>query len=140
MNVENIMPDLPEFMHDIISHAWPLVFLLLILVIGKKFFKDQPKARFYVVLAFIPLVVWGPDLFRLMDSLYGRREGKIYTYMSNDFREFTDMNGRTMKATILDVTANSVVVRRSDGRIFENRISLYSSKDQKYIVDWKSRQ
>ncbi len=48
-------------------------------------------------------------------------------------RTFTAFDGRTMSATFLAFDGKKVKIRRADGKVFTNRIGLYSEIDQAYI-------
>ncbi len=54
----------------------------------------------------------------------------------NDYRTFSDTQGRTIKARITKVDGKQVHIRRKDGIATKADISLFSKSDQDYIKDW----
>ncbi len=53
-----------------------------------------------------------------------------------EVRTFTDTQGRTLQATLLEATATNVRIQRDDGRIFEIERSTLSADDNAYVTDW----
>ncbi|MGJ3242329.1 MAG: hypothetical protein ACFE0O_05140 [Opitutales bacterium] len=55
------------------------------------------------------------------------------------WRTFTDNNGRTLRAEILDTPApDKVTIRRDDGRVFRDlNVGLFSADDQAHIRQWR---
>jgi len=55
------------------------------------------------------------------------------------YREFTDQQGRKIKARVLDYDEKSDIVRiqREDGKTLRVPTSIFSLKDQVYIHDWE---
>jgi hypothetical protein len=51
-------------------------------------------------------------------------------------RTFTDIEGRTIEAEVLDATATEVQIRRDDGRVFDFPRARLSNADQEFIDDW----
>lgn len=47
---------------------------------------------------------------------------------------FTDNQGRTLEAEIIEVKADSVLIRRTDGRRFELNYALLSDRDQAFMI------
>ena len=55
---------------------------------------------------------------------------------ASGIRIFTDQEGRTIEAGIIDVIADTVIIQRIDGRKFVSKITIYSDEDQGYIRNW----
>ncbi|CAM2977042.1 hypothetical protein [Rariglobus hedericola] len=56
---------------------------------------------------------------------------------TQDFRQWTDVNGRTMSARVVEVpNAESVKIERADGRIFTVPLKTFSTADQSYVKTW----
>jgi hypothetical protein len=55
---------------------------------------------------------------------------------SQAFRTFTDLEGRTIEAEILEADKTEVRIRRDDGRVFDLNRSRLIEADQQYIDDW----
>ncbi|MEM8955744.1 MAG: hypothetical protein AAGD22_16440 [Verrucomicrobiota bacterium] len=53
-----------------------------------------------------------------------------------DMRQFTDPNGNTMNAEIVSASGETVTMKRSDGRTFTTKVTVFSKDDQAYIKDW----
>jgi outer membrane protein assembly factor BamB len=51
----------------------------------------------------------------------------------NEYRDFRDMQGRTIQARVLDVNEDQVTIQRSDGAVFTVLISIFSQSDQDHI-------
>lgn len=56
---------------------------------------------------------------------------------SLQFREFTDQQGRTIKATVIRATENEVWIRREDGPSFQVALTTLSKADQEYVARWR---
>ncbi len=50
-----------------------------------------------------------------------------------EYRRFTDNQGRTIEARVLDVQGQRVRIERADGKQFTVQISIFSEADQQYI-------
>ncbi|MET0262099.1 MAG: hypothetical protein ABW223_04325 [Rariglobus sp.] len=56
-----------------------------------------------------------------------------------DFREWTDVNGRTMNARLIAApNAESVKIERQDGLSFTVPLTTFSAADQKYVKAWRA--
>jgi hypothetical protein len=53
-----------------------------------------------------------------------------------DLHDFTDQQGRTLKAEIINVIGQEVSLQRADGENFKVKISIFSSADQDFIRQW----
>ena len=53
-------------------------------------------------------------------------------------RTFTDQFGRTIKAEVISVDANTAKVKREDGQVFDLPIEKLSEEDQAWLKNWKS--
>lgn len=51
-------------------------------------------------------------------------------------RTFTDAQGRTITAELLEAGEDSIRIRRDDGSLFNIPINTLSQSDQDYITDW----
>lgn len=51
-------------------------------------------------------------------------------------RQFTDTQGRTIVATILDVSGDEVTLRRADGASFTCAITLFGDEDRAWLRSW----
>ena len=57
-----------------------------------------------------------------------------------DFRQWTDTNGRTMMARIVETPdAASVKIERQDGRFFTVPLKTFSADDQAYVKTYRAR-
>jgi hypothetical protein len=52
-------------------------------------------------------------------------------------RTFTDREGRSITAEIVDTTSSVVRIRRDDGRLFEIAKSTLSTADLEYVAEWE---
>lgn len=52
------------------------------------------------------------------------------------FRTFTDVEGRTIEAEVLEADKTVVQIRRDDGRVFELNRSRLIEADQQFIDEW----
>jgi hypothetical protein len=58
-----------------------------------------------------------------------------------EFRQWTDANGRSITARIVDApNADSVKIEREDGRVFTVPIKTFSAADQSYVTVWRAEQ
>jgi len=55
---------------------------------------------------------------------------------TTDLHDFTDQQGRTLKAEIINVIGQEVSLQRADGENFKVKISIFSSADQDFIRQW----
>jgi hypothetical protein len=62
------------------------------------------------------------------------------TLASAGLRDFTDPNGNTITAEIVSATGSTVTMKRSNGRSFTTKISVFSEDDQKYIKEWQTEE
>jgi hypothetical protein len=53
-----------------------------------------------------------------------------------DLHDFTDQQGRTLKAEIINVIGQEVSLQRADGENFKVKISIFSDADQAFIRQW----
>ncbi|MEM7145926.1 MAG: hypothetical protein AAF591_12385 [Verrucomicrobiota bacterium] len=53
-----------------------------------------------------------------------------------EMREFTDPNGNTMTAEIVSASGDTVSMKRSDGKTFTTKVTVFSQDDQDYIKQW----
>ena len=51
-------------------------------------------------------------------------------------RIFTDTQGRTIDAELIDATLTQAKIRRADGQIFDLKLETLSAADRAYIVAW----
>ncbi|HEY0945931.1 MAG TPA: hypothetical protein VGD81_11720 [Opitutaceae bacterium] len=51
-------------------------------------------------------------------------------------RTFTDIQGRTLNAELLDATLTHAKIRRDDGQVFELKLETLCDADRAYIVAW----
>ncbi len=54
-------------------------------------------------------------------------------------RTFTSADGRTMNAVLVGFDGRKVKIKRADGKVFTNRIELYSAADQAFIREQSKR-
>lgn len=54
-----------------------------------------------------------------------------------EYREFTDVEGRTIRASITRATREEVWIRREDGAEFRLGIERFSERDRKFIKEWR---
>ncbi len=60
---------------------------------------------------------------------------------TQDFRDWTDQNGRQMSARLLGVpTSGTIKIERDDGQIFTVPVKLFSGGDQTYVRNYISDQ
>jgi len=57
-----------------------------------------------------------------------------------DLHDFTDQQGRTLKAAIVNVIGQEVSLQRANGEYFKVKISIFSNADQDYIQQWALKQ
>jgi hypothetical protein len=58
---------------------------------------------------------------------------------AQDLRQWTDVNGRTMCARLIDAPhADSVKIERQDGRLFTVPLKMFSAADQSYVKTWRA--
>jgi hypothetical protein len=57
-----------------------------------------------------------------------------------ELRDFTDPNGNTITAEIIAAAGSTVTMKRSDGRSFTTKISVFSEVDQKFIKEWQTKE
>lgn len=57
--------------------------------------------------------------------------------VAEDFREFTNTGGQTMKAIIISATDTDVTLKREDGREVSGGIRFFSEADQSHIAEWR---
>ncbi|WP_269542963.1 hypothetical protein [Cerasicoccus fimbriatus] len=55
---------------------------------------------------------------------------------AEDYRTFTDTQGRTMEAKVLSVNGDTVTIERSDGLRFQLGLDKLSEGDNEYIAAW----
>lgn len=55
---------------------------------------------------------------------------------ADNYREFTDKQGRTMKAELINVIGKQVRIKREDGATFNVDPSVFSKEDQEFIELW----
>jgi hypothetical protein len=58
-------------------------------------------------------------------------------FASEDYRTFTDREGRTIRAAIIRATESDVWIRREDGRTFQVSLATFVERDQKFVADWR---
>src|SRR5690606_12955817 len=63
--------------------------------------------------------------------------GAMANEESEGFSEFTDLEGRTIRAKIVRVYAEDVWIRRDDNQLFRLPIARFSAGDQKRIEEWR---
>jgi hypothetical protein len=57
------------------------------------------------------------------------------------FRQWTDAQGRSITARIVDTPApDSVKIEREDGRVFSVPVKTFSAADQSYVKNWRTEQ
>jgi hypothetical protein len=66
--------------------------------------------------------------------------GNIFGAGESTFRNFSDSQGREMKAKLTDVSGDDVYIERHDGLSTKVNISLFSKEDQKFIRDWDRKE
>ena len=57
---------------------------------------------------------------------------------NDEFREFRDRQGRSVRAKIVRVTGDQLTVQRSDGKQFTAPIVRFSDDDQRFIRQWEN--
>ena len=57
-----------------------------------------------------------------------------------DLHDFTDLQGRSLKAEIVNVIGQEVALQRADGQKFKVKINIFSSADQDFIRQWALKQ
>lgn len=60
--------------------------------------------------------------------------GLIQAQQQQPLRTWTEIQGRTMEAVMLDATENMVRVRRQDGQVFDVPLELLSQADRDYVA------
>lgn len=56
---------------------------------------------------------------------------------AEEFREFTNSAGKTIKASVIAATASDVTLKMEDGRQMTGGVSFFSKGDQEYIEAWR---
>ncbi|MFH1499049.1 MAG: hypothetical protein ABII82_14625 [Verrucomicrobiota bacterium] len=57
----------------------------------------------------------------------------------SDWRTFTDTQGRSIRAQLIDATDDEVTIKREDGRTFTLKVDQLSAADQKVIREFAKR-
>ncbi len=58
------------------------------------------------------------------------------THLNAEFREFTDQQGRSMKAELINVIGQEVMLKREDGNTFTVSPNIFCEEDKEYIQIW----
>jgi len=56
---------------------------------------------------------------------------------AEEFREFTNTSGKTIKATVISATATDVTLKTEDGRQLTGGVSFFSESDRQFIETWR---
>lgn len=59
------------------------------------------------------------------------------TLRAEEFREFTNSAGKTIKASVIAATATDVTLKMEDGRQMTGGVSFFSESDREYIEGWR---
>ncbi len=61
----------------------------------------------------------------------------LTTLRADEFREFTNSAGKTIKASVIAATATDVTLKMEDGRQMTGGVSFFSEGDREYIESWR---
>jgi hypothetical protein len=73
------------------------------------------------------------EVFEFFDT-YQRPEANVDPY-----REFTNKEGKTIRAKPVSISNQKVTIARKDGKVFTVAISSLSEEDQHYLKDWNEK-
>jgi len=57
--------------------------------------------------------------------------------IAEEFREFTNSSGKTIKAVVIAATATDVTLKMEDGRELTGGVSFFSESDREFIETWR---
>lgn len=113
-------------------------FLWLFGIIGVLKYKTGPIVALAALLGIAGLVFYDQDLGEFILSQQGK-DGvpavleKMFEGDRIEYRTFTDTQGRTIQARVLDHDDHQVRIEREDGSIFTIEMSTLSEADQAYV-------
>ena len=73
------------------------------------------------------------EVFEFFDT-YQRPEAN-----ADPYREFTNKEGKTIRAKTVSISNQKVTIARKDGKVFTVAISSLSEEDQHYLKDWNEK-
>ncbi len=56
---------------------------------------------------------------------------------AEEFREFTNSSGKTIKAVVISATATDVTLKMEDGRQLTGGVAFFSESDRQFIETWR---
>lgn len=65
--------------------------------------------------------------------------GLASSHSQSEFRDFSNPEGKTVKAQILGVTGDKVKLKLEGGREIETAATYFSKADQDYITEWRTK-